>query len=114
MSQLKWNLGIDEVGIYDKGIEVAIVLSKDKGITCLTPDDEFSIDINSIHHVLMDEPKLFKKGMLAFFSGDGEVLHCSSGDIEVPVVVEVNRKFKDAFYLIFSVLEHNGVELSLG
>ncbi|MBO7344657.1 MAG: hypothetical protein J6U92_01820 [Clostridia bacterium] len=114
MSQLKWNLEVDEIGIYDKDMQTALVFSKDNGITYITPDDEFSIDLDEIHHVLMDEPKLFKKGMIAFFSGEGEVLNCSSDDIDVPIVVQVNKKFKGPFYLMFSVLEDNGVELSLG
>ena len=114
MSQLKWNLDVDEIGIYDKDMQTALIFSKKDGITYVTPDDEFPIDIDSIHHVLMDEPKLFKKGMIAFFAGDGEVLYCSNDDIDVPIAVQVDKKFKGPFYLMFSVLEYNGVELSLG
>ena len=114
MAKLKWNLAINEVAIYDKEMDVALVFSKEMGIYCFHGEDKFPIGLSSIHHALLDEPKIFKKGTLALFANENELIYCCCGEFKIPVVVDVNKKYKNEFYLIFSLLEYNGVEISVG
>ena len=112
MEKLKWNLAINEVAIYDKAMDMALVFSKEMGIYCFYGENKFPIALSSIHHAFLEEPKIFKKGALVLYNENGLIRFCC-GELEISVVVEFNKKYKKEFYLIYSLLKDNGVEIRL-
>ena len=110
MEKLNWNLSINEVAIYDKKMDMALVFSKEMGIYCFYGENKFPIALSSIREALFVEPKIFKKGALVLYNEKNLMYFCC-GELEIPVVVEFNKKYKKEFYLIYSLLKDNGVEM---
>ena len=108
---LKWDLNTDKLGIYDKGLDSLLLFRREEGITYMLRDSKYDIDLSEIHHVYMRKPRLFKKGAIAFFSSEDEILKRKIGDYDVSAIVEVTRKNKFEFYLMFSILQANGVDV---
>jgi hypothetical protein len=113
MADFEWNLSSDELVVYDKDTDLAIVFSRDDGVNMVYDNEAYYIDPADIHHVLMVEPKLLKKGMIAIYADDDNMFYLDNGSVKFHAVVEFGKKYKDAFYLIYSVLRDNGIDMLL-
>ena len=112
MASLKWNLNTTKLVVYDKKLDKALVFDRDEGISFYCGDHAFTVDPSIIASAYMDKPRLFKKGVIALFDADDEVIQCEG--INLGVAVSVSRKYKDDFYLMYSVLKDNGIDVTVG
>lgn len=75
-------------------------------------DYYFDITPDLVESVVMKEPGFFKKGFIAFVDEDEEIIKISTDNGgQLPLVIDVSRKYKDDFYLIFSALNNNGFDV---
>lgn len=111
MAKLKWKFdSISKCGVYDKGTDCALILSKEDGIVFLRGNDEYNISPAQIHHVFMSEPKLFKKGMIGIYADEENLFTTEDGFY---LILEFKRKYKDDFIFMYSLFKDNGVDIDL-
>ena len=109
---LEWQYDTDEIGIYDDkyGCELALVRGEDGGIFFRQGEDVFEIKEEDIKYVAFEEPKFLKKGTIAFFDEDEEILAYVCDGRVIKCIIDVTKKQKNEFYAIFDVLNNNGIE----
>ena len=109
---LTWTFSAKEIICQDKSGNQAIILRRgeDGGIIFYDNGEQFFVDPADIDHFYFKEPKFFKSGDVAFFDEDGDVLTYVLDGRKIPLMIEVSRKEKDNFYLLFSALKQNGFE----
>lgn len=111
MAKLKWNTFLPVLKIEDREMGTSLVLSKEEGIYYCVREKKYNINLSQIDHVSMTEPKLLKKGCIVFYENDSQSIHFNYDGLEVPAIVEFSKKYKSEFFLIFSILEENGLEV---
>ena len=111
--KLKWTLSYtDELVHVDKKYGLKLVLNKNKGIfASLQYSKEVELDYSLAVKVLACEPKLLKKGMIAFMDEDSNPISQPAGDFNIPLAFEFAKKDSDMFWLMLSVLRENGFEM---
>ena len=110
---LTWSYAEKEFTCIDKSGRSAITVERgeDGGIFFSDHGVTFEIDPSDIDHIFFEEPKLFKKGAIAFFDDDGDVLTYTCEGRNIPLFIDVARKDRDVFYLIFKIFQDNGFEV---
>ena len=57
---------------------------------------------SDIHHIYVEEPKLFKKGLIMFFATeDRELVGFDNNGNQYPLSIPVSYKYKDNFYMFY-------------
>ena len=114
---MKWDLSIPQISIYDKKMDVSLTIVKNEGLCYSVLGNDYWFDLEDIHHVVVEEPKLLKEGTIAFYVTEDDMLAIRDEENEdldgLNVVIGVQRKFKDEFYLIFSILNDNGIDITV-
>ena len=109
--QLDWDLSwTRELVIVSKKTNKKLIVCPE-GIFFDVDGELCEVTLDDIHHIWMFEPKLFKEGYISFYGSDDEFLQNDDG---FSAVIDVTRKFKDEFYLIYSVLKDNGFDINCG
>ena len=112
MANWVWNLQREKLVVYDEKLDKALDFDRD-GISFYVGDKSFTVDPSIVASAYMEKPGfLFKKGVIALFGDDDEVIPCEG--INLGVAVRVYKKYKNDFYLMYSVLKDNGIEVTVG
>ncbi len=97
---------------------LTIIRGEKDGLIFKKDNLSFAIDPQDINHIIFEKPTLFKKGMVAFFDSDGQVLTYICDGRRIPLVLEVTRddtnKKDGNFYIVYSILNENGFKLIAG
>ena len=72
----------------------------------------FEISPSQVTKVLVTKPGLFKKGYIGFYGADNEFLSYSYDGTKKSKAISVSRMYRFHLYLIVSILEANGFEIS--
>lgn len=112
MGKLNWNMYKKTIIIEDPKTTMALVLDKEDGVHFIFGDYDFEVNLDDVGFVLMEEPKLLKKGSICFFDDNRDVIKVQFGDINLGLVVGgIKKSNSDDFYAAFSILKDNGVEI---
>ncbi len=90
---------------------LTLVRGEDNGIIVSKDDLTFAVDPDDIAKVIFMEPKLFKKGWIAFYDSNDDVLNYICDGRSIDLAWHINKKDKDIFFAIFSIFKENGFEV---
>lgn len=111
---LHWNYNIQRVTLYDDGKETCgLEVSLEDGILLKWFDSIFKVNLDDISWVGYNKASIFKKGFIAFYDEDDEMLYYDvEGESDpVPLGVEFRLRDKDTAELIIDLLRQNGFEI---
>ena len=99
-----------------KNWALELIKGEGSGIVFHADGVYFEVDTADIGDIYFKEPKLFKKGVIGFFDKNDEVLVYVVEGVEIPLIIDVANKkaAKNIFYLMFKILQENGIEVIAG
>ena len=101
--EFEWDLSIDHVSVYDDKYKKTFTLTEDGDFIFTQDGYTAEYDWLDFDHICFWEPKLFKPGIIAFYNDED--------DDEPEIAIQVPRKYKNEFYMIFNILEENGLDV---
>ena len=110
MEEIVWNYNCDYFVIHGCG-DTFIRFGRNGIVFGYLGQYEVKFEPADIGKAYFEEPKLFKKGCILLQDEDGKNLHTKD---DYPLFIELKKSERDTFYLFYSYLEENGVEVYAG